>query len=172
MLVYLFDTRNDGRFCGVDEAQFLFGEDKPPLAPTDSTPKRPKQLDDESYLKSHEYESWDGADWVKKSDTEKEEEIRKADPLIERKLAIQSYLDEIARQYGYFNIITAISYVGDPNAQFATEGAAFREWRSAVWVKALDTLAKYKAGEQLISIPDLIDSLPKLKLPKPSLPQL
>ena len=49
---------------------------------------------------------------------------------------IQQILDAFAQSWGYNDMVTACSYVGDPNAQYAAEGAALLAWRSATWVWA------------------------------------
>lgn len=45
----------------------------------------------------------------------------------------QRHLDSFARSWGYDDIRSAVTYVGDPYARFNAEGLALRNWRSAVW---------------------------------------
>lgn len=47
--------------------------------------------------------------------------------------AAQRLLDSKAREWGYDDMRSAVSYVGDPYPRFAAEGLALRNWRSAVW---------------------------------------
>lgn len=62
--------------------------------------------------------------------------------------AIQAKLDERARSKGYDDIVSACSYAAQPaGAPFQAEGAAFLQWRSAVWAKAYATLADVQTGK-------------------------
>ena len=45
----------------------------------------------------------------------------------------QAHLDAVARSWGYDDIRSACTYVGDPFPRFAAEGLALRDWRSSVW---------------------------------------
>lgn len=45
----------------------------------------------------------------------------------------QGYLDDIAQSWGYDDMRSACTYVGDPNPQFDAEAVALRNWRSSVW---------------------------------------
>lgn len=45
----------------------------------------------------------------------------------------QAWMDAYALSWGYDDLRSAASYVGDPFARFAAEGLALRNWRSAVW---------------------------------------
>ena len=47
--------------------------------------------------------------------------------------AAQAHLDTVARGWGYDDIRSACSYIGDPYPRFAAEALALRDWRSAVW---------------------------------------
>lgn len=60
--------------------------------------------------------------------------------------ALQSALDAGARSWGYDDIRSAISYVGDPYPRFDAEAKALRAWRSDVWVWAGNELSKIKAN--------------------------
>ncbi len=62
--------------------------------------------------------------------------------------AIQAHLDTTARTRNYDSIQSAITYRGDPNPQFAAEGQALFEWRSAVWTYATEQLAAVEAGDR------------------------
>ncbi len=52
--------------------------------------------------------------------------------------AIQSMLDDKARERQYDSVLTAVSYLDDPNAAYAAEAAALKAHRSEVWT--------YRAG--------------------------
>ncbi len=54
--------------------------------------------------------------------------------------AVQVYLDDKARTYGYDGILSACSYAPIANA-FQAEGVAFLTWRSAVWSYCYQVLA-------------------------------
>jgi len=58
----------------------------------------------------------------------------------------QKMMDEAARQRGYDDIKSAVTYVGDPNPQFDAEGTEYRRWRSTVWTYCYAELDKVKAG--------------------------
>lgn len=62
--------------------------------------------------------------------------------------ALQMMLDAKAGERQYDSIQTGISYRGDPNAQFAAEGNALFDWRSAVWTYATEQLGKVQSGER------------------------
>jgi hypothetical protein len=49
---------------------------------------------------------------------------------------VQAHIDAPAKAWGYDNAGSAVTYVGDPNAQFDAEGKAMRAFRSACWVAA------------------------------------
>jgi hypothetical protein len=75
--------------------------------------------------------------------------------------AVQRHLDATARQMGYDNIVTAISYA-DENAvpRFQAEGQALRLWRSQVWAEAIEHLS-----DQPLPTPErLIAALPALQV--------
>ena len=46
----------------------------------------------------------------------------------------QAHMDAYARTWGYDDIRSAVSYVGDPHPRFDAEGTKLRNWRSGVWV--------------------------------------
>lgn len=62
--------------------------------------------------------------------------------------SIQAVLDSGARDAGYDDIASMVSYVGDPNEKFAAEGEAARDWRSAVWTYATEQLSLIEKGER------------------------
>lgn len=79
------------------------------------------------------------------------------------KTLVQTHLDKTALEWGYDNIYTAITYIGDPNAEFNTEGIMFRNWRSAVWVYVNAEQQKLKDGLRTIPTDaELIAELPLL----------
>ena len=59
---------------------------------------------------------------------------------------VNTRLDEVAVQYGYDNILSAVSYAGDPHPVYAADGDAFKAWRSAVWSAATAAIAAAKGG--------------------------
>lgn len=80
--------------------------------------------------------------------------------------AIQLHLDAKAQQRRYDGIQTAITYRNDPNPQFAAEGEALFEWRSACWTYSTTELAKVEAGEREIpTVDEFIAELPSFEWP-------
>lgn len=55
---------------------------------------------------------------------------------------IQDYMDSVAQQYKYDNIISAISYLNSSNPTFAKEAKAFSDWRDSVWEWYIDITEK------------------------------
>jgi hypothetical protein len=45
----------------------------------------------------------------------------------------QRHMDAFSVTWGYDDIRSAVSYVGDPYPRFDAEGTALRNWRSEVW---------------------------------------
>lgn len=81
--------------------------------------------------------------------------------------AIQDHLDATARQRQYDGIQTAITYRDDPNAQYAAEGQALFEWRSAVWTYATAELSKVLSAEREIPQVDaFLGELPAFSWPQ------
>jgi hypothetical protein len=77
--------------------------------------------------------------------------------------AVQKHLDSTAQGYRYDGILSAVSYVGD-GTDFGKQGAAFKAWRSAVWLAAGDIEAQVKAGKRGVpAADDLIAELPTFK---------
>ena len=70
--------------------------------------------------------------------------------------ATQNLLDSTAQSWGYDNMVSAVSYVGSNNAQFAAEGTALSNWRDAVWVK----VAEIQAGPLPATTQDFLLLLP------------
>ncbi|MGB4065403.1 MAG: hypothetical protein WBK19_16385 [Azonexus sp.] len=81
--------------------------------------------------------------------------------------AVQFHLDTAARDAGYDNINTAVSYAEEPAVvKFQGEGAAFRAWRSLCWAYCYAQLAAVEAQErEQPTIEALIAELPSLVLP-------
>lgn len=46
---------------------------------------------------------------------------------------VQAQLDSVAKAWGYDDIRTAVSYVGDDNPAYAAEAALLKSWRSVMW---------------------------------------
>lgn len=80
--------------------------------------------------------------------------------------AIQEYMDNIARERGYDNLLSAVTYADEPIVpSFQVEGIAFRAWRSAVWDYCYTQLDAVLNGEREIpSVNELIAELPTLNL--------
>lgn len=82
-------------------------------------------------------------------------------------IALQLHLDNKAKEYGYDNIYTAVSYADEPSIpEFQLEGKAFRSWRSLYWFTVNQIKAEISSGtRQIPTIEALIEELPKLDLP-------
>lgn len=79
--------------------------------------------------------------------------------------ALQTRMDGQARELGYDDIKTAITYRGDPNPRFSAEAEALFVWRSKVWTQAYALLAKVQEGlAQLPTIEDAIAMMPPLEI--------
>lgn len=66
----------------------------------------------------------------------------------EYEAGIQKMLDDGARLRNYDDVRSAVTYVGDKNAQFAAEALAYRDWRSNVWTYCYTQLAAVQAGQR------------------------
>lgn len=62
--------------------------------------------------------------------------------------AIQGNLDSYAKSWGYNDIASACTYVGDPCAKFNAEAIALRQWRSDTWAMVEATDAQIASGMQ------------------------
>lgn len=89
------------------------------------------------------------------------------DPEVAALAFVDSLLEDAARSHGYGSILSAVSYASQrEGARFQAEGAAFLEWRTAVYDKALTVLAGVKAGSSPMPTNDEIRALmPALTLP-------
>lgn len=75
--------------------------------------------------------------------------------------AIQAHLDATARQFGYDDIKSAVTYADEPAVpKFQQEGQALRAWRSLVWEVAFAELALYQEGAPIPTGEQLIEKLP------------
>lgn len=82
-------------------------------------------------------------------------------------IRVQSHMDSKAREYGYDNVFTAVTYADEPLVpKFQEEGVAFRSWRSAVWAHCYDLLAQWQAGQLSdLTVDDVISTLPPFTPP-------
>ena len=81
-------------------------------------------------------------------------------------VAVQAHQDAAARSRGYESITTAVTYIDDPNPTWAAEGAAAKEWRSAVWTACYAILAEVEAGTRpALTVDELLAGLPPLVWP-------
>lgn len=80
--------------------------------------------------------------------------------------AVQKYLDSVAKEFGYDNITSAITYADEPSVpKFQQEGLVMRSWRSLVWDYCYSQLALVNDGEiEAPTIEQLISELPALSL--------
>lgn len=69
--------------------------------------------------------------------------------------AVQGHLDATAKNLGYDDIFSAVTYADEPSVpKFQTEGQALRAWRSLVWEKCYAELARVVSGERTIPTPE------------------
>lgn len=91
------------------------------------------------------------------------------------KIAIQNMLDTKAHEYGYDNIVSAISYASPTSLKntqeekFRVEGNAFYVWRSACWsasilymVEVESTISEAKISGEALTLPTVEDVLAKM----------
>ena len=81
--------------------------------------------------------------------------------------AVQAHIDATARARDYDSGVSLASYVGDPNATWASEAAAFVAWRSSVWAFVFNWLSEIDAGTQAPpeSAEALVAALPEMEWP-------
>ena len=80
--------------------------------------------------------------------------------------AIQSMLDETAKERSYDGILSCCSYATSTNAKFAAEGQAVVEWRDEVWAKGYAILADVESGSRAIpTVDELLAELPNFVWP-------
>ncbi|SCZ14514.1 hypothetical protein [Pseudomonas sp. NFACC37-1] len=79
----------------------------------------------------------------------------------------QVFMDEKAREAGYDNLLTAISYAEEPTVEkFQNEGKAFRAWRSLVWAYANEQVNLVLSGDRpQPGVEEFLNGLPSLNLP-------
>jgi hypothetical protein len=70
---------------------------------------------------------------------------------------IQGHLDSVAKAWGYDDIKSAVSYIGDPNPKYNAEGIILRNFRSATWTKAEEL---HILPEPPVSQEELLSHLP------------
>jgi len=80
--------------------------------------------------------------------------------------AIQSMLDETARERGYDSILSLCTYATSPTAKFSDEGQAGVSWRDEVWAKGYTILADVESGARAIPTEsELLSELPSFVWP-------
>ena len=80
--------------------------------------------------------------------------------------AIQSMLDDKAKERNYDSILSLCTYATSPTAKFSAEGQAGVAWRDDVWAKGYTILADVESGVR--SIPtetELLSELPVFTWP-------
>lgn len=82
--------------------------------------------------------------------------------------AVQGLMDKVAREHGYDDIKTAVTYAEEPAVpKFQIEGQAFRAWRSLCWDYCYAQLDAVKSGERErpASVEEFLLELPELEIP-------
>lgn len=78
---------------------------------------------------------------------------------------IQQALDKGARDRGYDNILSAVTYGLDSASPFYLEGLAYAKWRSDCWATGFQILSQVEAN--VIPVPEdqeLVNMLPALEI--------
>jgi len=80
--------------------------------------------------------------------------------------AIQSMLDDKAKERGYDSILSLCTYATSPTAKFSDEGQAGVSWRDEVWAKGYAILADVESGSRAIpTVDELLAELPNFVWP-------
>jgi len=80
--------------------------------------------------------------------------------------AIQSTLDEKAKERNYDSILSLCTYATSPTAKFSKEGQAGVSWRDEVWAKGYTILADVESGARAIPTEaELLSELPNFVWP-------
>ena len=80
--------------------------------------------------------------------------------------AIQSMLDDKAKERNYDSILSLCSYATSPTAKFSDEGQAGVSWRDEVWAKGYAILADVESGSRAIpTVDELLAELPDFAWP-------
>lgn len=85
---------------------------------------------------------------------------------IEVKSAVQAYMDSKAREYGYDDIKSAVTYAEEESvAKFQKEGKAFRCWRSMCWDYCFKVIESCDiSGHDFPSPHDVVSEMPDLNI--------
>jgi len=113
-----------------------------------------------------EYEVHESSDWPDiKPYPQAEKDAHEAQQLIDQASAIlESTLDNKAKEYGYDNIKTAVTYADEPIVEkFQLEGIEFRKWRSLVYAYGYEQLARIESGET-ITLEEFEAGIPSINL--------
>jgi hypothetical protein len=86
--------------------------------------------------------------------------------LEQAKDTIQARLDNVALSWGYYDMKSAVSYIGDPNPKYNAEGTVLRDFRSATWTTAEELVASAQPPK---TIDELIAALPPIPT-RPTVP--
>ena len=92
------------------------------------------------------------SDIIQKQETEAEKQSRM------KISAVESFIENIAKQHGYSSAVSLVSYVNSTNKEWAREAATFNKWRDEVWSYVYKNIDK-----DALNISDFIKSLPKIK---------
>lgn len=80
--------------------------------------------------------------------------------------AIQTHVDDVARQKSYSDGVSCASYVESTNAQWRQEAISFIAWRDQVWNYVYVELAKVQAGTRTQpTIQNFVIELPTISWP-------
>lgn len=75
-------------------------------------------------------------------------------------------LDSTVQQRGYDDIVSCVSYIGDPNPRFDAEARAARDWRSAVYTFGYEVLAMDPLPDHFATPEGVISFMPSIEWPE------
>lgn len=76
-------------------------------------------------------------------------------------IVVQDYLDSVAKQKGYDNILSLCTYATSSIRKFHTEGQAGVDWRDACWAKCYEVLYAVQTGSRpWLTVEELLAELP------------
>tara|TARA_R110000772_G_scaffold268703_1_gene397728 strand:- start:431 stop:856 length:426 start_codon:yes stop_codon:yes gene_type:complete len=73
---------------------------------------------------------------------------------------VQNHLNSVARESGYDDIFTAISYATSSHATRGPQGVAFRDWRDTVWDTCNVLLGTWQTGGTEPTLEEVLAALP------------
>ena len=77
--------------------------------------------------------------------------------------AILEFMDSIAAQHGFYDMVDAMTYIDSTIPQLQTESAKLKHWRDQCWAYCYQELGKLISGNRAVPIPaQFINELPPI----------